>query len=889
MLSDLLYRLRTLFHRKLVETEVDEELRYHLERGAEKYRQSGVSAEEAMRRARLALGGPEQVRQQCREARGTKLLDDLLQDVRYGLRTLGKSPGFTIVVILTLALGIGACTAIFSIVNAVLLRSLPYGDPGRLVYLYTPNPNLKNIPAEASDPSYGDFFDVQRRSHSFAAMTTFEQAAYNLASRDTTVRIGGARVDGNFFSTLQSPPELGRAISSQDAEPGHDSVVIISHALWQSMFAGNMDILTRSLQLNGRSYRIIGVMPEEFQYPSRTDLAYGNLHIVTTQVWVPLALSPQQKADRNVSSGYTLARLKPGVSVAQAQAEMSTIMTRIDSLHAIYITRGRGALVEPFLDLVLGPVRPLMWLLLGAVSFVLLIACGNAANLLMARAASRTHELGVRTTLGAGRMRMVRQMLTESLLLGFAGGSVGIGLAYVFLHGLLRLNPGNIPRLNEASLDSRVLLFTVALSILTSVLFGILPALSASRINLIEFLKSGGSRGAVGSRSRLRSGLIVAEIGLVVILLAGAGLLLRSYLNIESIHTGFSQATVGMDVHLDSRYTQPQQRAAFFQELIGKLSVLPGVKAVGTVDGLPLNGINITFFWVDGYANQKNQWVQIRSATPHYFSAMDTPLIEGRFLTDDDEAGHLPVAIVNEAFAKSYFGGRNPIGQRVRTGATSNPWRTVVGVIGNVRISNLEEAAPPQIYEPFQGGSAAYGDSSDYIAVRSVLPAKQVAATVRTTLRTIDPNLALTDIHTMGELVSAATARRRFQTTLLTVFAAMALLLALVGFYGLLAYSVKQRTSEIGLRIALGASKANVLVMILRQALQLVLVGLLLGLAGAMAVTRILASSLYGVRAIDPVTFLAVPVLLLLVTLAASFIPGWRAANVDPAISLRYE
>src|SRR6185437_873359 len=392
--------------------------------------------------------------------------------------------------------------------------------------IFTPNPNLKNIPAEASDPSYGDFFDVQRRSHSFAAMTTFEQAAYNLASRDTTVRIGGARVDGNFFSTLQSPPELGRAISSQDAEPGHDSVVIISHALWQSMFAGNMDILTRSLQLNGRSYRIIGVMPEEFQYPSRTDLAYGNLHIVTTQVWVPLALSPQQKADRNVSSGYTLARLKPGVSVAQAQAEMSTIMTRIDSLHAIYITRGRGALVEPFLDLVLGPVRPLMWLLLGAVSFVLLIACGNAANLLMARAASRTHELGVRTTLGAGRMRMVRQMLTESLLLGFAGGSVGIGLAYVFLHGLLRLNPGNIPRLNEASLDSRVLLFTVALSILTSVLFGILPALSASRINLIEFLKSGGSRGAVGSRSRLRSGLIVAEIGLVVILLAGAGLLL---------------------------------------------------------------------------------------------------------------------------------------------------------------------------------------------------------------------------------------------------------------------------------------------------------------------------------------------------------------------------
>ncbi len=887
-MREFLSRLRFFFSRKKRD-ESDEELQFHLEQATQTNIAAGMTAQEARRQALIAFGGVEHAREHTYEQHPRWWLGTVLQDTRYALRGFRRNPLFTITVIATLALGIGACTAIFSVVNAVLIRSLPYGDPGRLVYIYTPNPNLKNIPAEASDPSYGDFFDLQRQSHSFATMTTFEQAAYSLASHDTTERIGGARVDGNFLPTLQSAPELGRAINFQDAEPGHDNVVVISHALWQSMFDGSVDVLTKSLQLSGRSYRIIGVMPEEFQYPHRTDLAYGNLHIVTTQVWVPLALSPQQKADRNVSSGYTIARLKPGVSVAQAQAEMSTIMARIDSLHAIYITRGRGALVKPFLDLVVGPVRPLMWLLLGAVSFVLLIACGNAANLLMARAASRTHELGVRATLGAGRTRMVRQMLTESLLLSSAGGLVGIALAYVFLHGLLRLNPGNIPRLNEASLDSPVLLFIVALSVVTSILFGILPALSASRTNLVEFLKSGGSRGTGGSRNRLRSGLIVAEIGLVVILLAGAGLLLRSYLKVESIQTGFSQSTVGMDIHLDSRFTQPQQGDAFFKELIGKLSTIPGVKAVGAADGIPLNGINITFFWVDGYANQKNQWIQIRGVTSHYFSAMGTPLLEGRFFTEDDESGHPPVAIINETFAKTYFPGRDSIGQHVRTGSMTNPWRTVVGVIGDVRLSSLEEAAPPQVYEPFQGGSAAYGDSSDYVAVRSVLPAKEVATTVWTILRTMDPNLALTDVHTMGELVSAATARRRFQTILLTVFAAMALFLALVGFYGLVAYSVRQRTTEIGIRIALGASRIQVLGMILRQALQLILAGLLIGLAGALVFTRILTSSLYDVRALDPVTFLAVPVLLLLVTLAASLIPAQRAASVDPMQALRAE
>jgi predicted permease len=880
MLSDLFYRLRAFFRRQSVEDELQEELQYHLEREAEKYRQAGATPEEAMRRARLALGGPEQARQQCREARGTRLLEDLLQDLRYGVCTLGKSPGFTVVTILTLALGIGACTAIFSVINAVLIRSLPYGDARHLVYLFTPIPRL-NVPTLSMTPSYADFFDLKKQSRSFAAMTDFDQWVYTVTAGDENTQIGAALVDENFFSTLQSFPELGRTIGATDNLPGHNGVVIISHALWQSMFAGSMDVLTKSLRLDGTSHRIIGVMPADFHYPHDTDIPYLDPRIPATQLWVPLALSPQQKATCDDSAGWAIARLKQGVSVEQAQAELGTILARLDSLHDPF-TRGSQALLKPFLEIAVGFVRPLMWLLLGAVSLVLLIACGNAANLLLARASSRTHELGMRAALGAGTGRMIRQMLTESLLLGLAGGCAGIALASLLLHLLLRMNPGNIPRLGDASLDFRVLLFCMALSILTSLLFGSLPALAASRMNLVEFLKSGGSRGAVGSRTRLHDGLIVAEIGLVVVLLAGAGLLLRSYVNVMSVDTGFSQSTVSLRIDLDARY-KPQQRTPFFQDLIARIGSLPGVKAVGAIDGLPLTPFeNYTIFRVDGYANRKDQLLPIREASSHYFSAMNTPLIQGRFFTDDERTGGNQPVIVNQAFADTYFAGRNPLGQQIGLHFPHPSQYTVVGVVANQR-SNLEESAVPQAYHPFAGESTAY------IAIRSELPPKDVASGVRTILRTADPNLVFSDFHTMGELASEAAARRRFQTTLLTAFAGMAMLLGMVGIYGLLAYSVKQRTAEIGVRIALGASRRRVLGMILRQGLQLTMIGLLLGLAGALALTRVLASSLYGVSAFDPITFAAVPALLLLVTIGACLIPARRAANVDPMRTLRYE
>jgi predicted permease len=576
-----------------------------------------------------------------------------------------------------------------------------------------------------------------------------------------------------------------------------------------------------------------------------------------------------------------IARLNPGVTVRQAQAEMSTLMAGIDLLHAAD-DRGWGAYVKPFLESAIGPVRNLMWLLVGAVFLVLLIACGNAANLLLARAAARTHELGVRATLGAAKGRIIRQMLTESLLLALGGGVAGVVLAYVFLRGLLRLNPGGIPRLNEASIDTRVLSFTLIVAVLTSVMFGILPAFFAVRINLVEFLKTG--RGTIGSGNRLRAGLVIGEIGLVVILLAGAGLLLRSYLNVEAVQPGFSSSTVSMNLQLDARYGSREQKSAFFRALLEKIQSVPGIESAGAISALPLSGAeSLSSFMVDGYANAKDQLVNDRNMTPGYFSAMGIPVTEGRAFTDEDATGHPLVVIVNQAFARKYFGQRDPVGLGMHVG---DPLKTVIGVVGNVHHTNLEADAPPEVYEPLWQTDIGSGA---FVAIRSSLPADTVATSVRAVLRTVDPNLALTDIHTMGELASQATALRRFQTALLTAFASMAMLLGMVGIYGLLAYSVKQRTTEIGLRIALGASRGRVLGMILRQGFQLTIIGVMLGLVGALALTRILVSSLYGVSALDPVTFAAVPALLLLVTLAACLVPASKAAKVDPMCTLRYE
>ena len=830
-----LRRVRSFLNNE-ADVELDEELRFHLERQIEENLANGMSPEVARRSAMLEFGSVTQVTEQCYEARGFTWLHDLLQDLRYGVGMLIKNRAFACATILVLAMGIGACTAIFSLVNAVLVRSLPYGNAGQLVYLFTPLPHL-NLPPEVFGPSYADILDIQKQSHSYTGITAFSQHAYNLASPRTVERIGGAKVDAQFFSVLQASPERGRAISFEDDQPGHDNVAIISHSLWKSMFAGSADILAKSLLLDGKTYQIIGVMPPQFQYPHGSDLAYdGDSRIDVTQVWVPLALNAEQKADRDNASGYAVARLKPLVSVQEAQAEMQTIMFRLDLLHSADM-RGWTAFVEPFQEGAFGAVRPLMLLLLGAVSFVLLIACANAANLLLARTASRTLELGVRATLGAGRSRLIRQMLTESLLVGAIAGLLGIALAYFCVRILIRLDPGNIPRLSEATLDVHVLSFVVGTTLLTAMMFGILPALFVSRANLVDFIKSGASRGVIGTRSRLGSGLVVAQVALVVILLTGAGLLIRSYENVLSVKTGFSQRTISMSLQLDDRYGQAQLRIAFFQSLAARLNTMPGIQAAGAVNSLPLSkSETMTVFWADGFPNQKDQLVESREATPNYFSAMSIPLLKGRLLSDRDTSEHAQVAIINQALVEKYFPGVDPTGRRIRMGDPNAPWQTVVGVIGDVRHSSLEEPPIPQVYSTF-------GDTdSAYLAVRSILPTETIVTAVRSTVQSLDPNLAVADIHSMGDLVSGATAKRRFQTSLLTAFSALALFLALAGLYGLLEYSVKQRTGEIGVRMALGASRMRVVSMVVKEGMRSVLIGQVIGIAGALALTRLLAS-----------------------------------------------
>ncbi|MGA7243562.1 MAG: ABC transporter permease [Terracidiphilus sp.] len=876
-------RLSGTLRRADTAQEFDAELESHIAMDTEAGIRAGLDPAEARRQALLRLGGAEQTRQAYRERRSFLWIENFAQDLRYGLRTLRRTPGFTVTAVLTLGLGIGACTAIFSLVNAVLIRSLPYGNPQRLVYLFTPNPNWK-IPPEVICPGYGDFYEIKRENKSFADMTAYEQALFKVTIQGTTQPIGAARVDEGFFSTLRSTPELGRTINAEDNAPGHSQVALISHSLWVSMFGANADVLKRTLEINGASYQIIGVMPREFEYPFNSDLPYGNPHIVSTKIWVPLALTPKQRVDRGIDDNVVVARLRAGVSLEQAQSEFGTMMARSDRLYPTEFGDW-GALVKSFTGLSIGPVRPLMNLLLGAVALVLLISCGNAANLLLARAAERARELGVRAALGAGRSRMVRQLLTESMLIGIGGCGVGTILALLFLRLLPQLDPGNIPRLNEASLDGRVLLVAIIASLMTSMIAGLLPAASASRMQLTDFLKSNNAPGRVAGHSRSQSALIVAQTAMVVMLLAGAGLLMRSYINVISVDTGFSQSTLIMDISLGNGDGQPQtSRAAYLRGLIAKISNLPGVIAVGAVNDLPLaKSESLGTFWVDGFANQKDQVVESRSITPKYFDAMQIPLLAGRYFTESDDAGPAHPVIINERFARTYFADRNPIGGRISGDEKRAQWSTVVGVVADVRHTSLEEDPQPQIYAP------TFDPRERSLAVRSSLPPSVLANEIRSALKAADPDITLSDVRTMGDLVSIASARRRFQTSLLTAFAVIALFLALVGLYGLMAFSVNRRTREVGIRMALGAERRDVLVLILRNASVLVGCGLVVGLGCTWIATRLLKSFLFGVSEHDPTTVISVSALLIICGLIAAFVPARRAASIDPMQALRME
>jgi len=790
----------------------------------------------------------------------------LWQDVRYGFRTLGKSPGFTIVAVLTLAFGIGANTAIFSIVYAVLLRPLPYQHAERLMI------------ASISPP---DFRDVKEAGQTFDGMAIWGSNLYNVSVGNETTQVTGAIVSPDFFPLLGGPM-LGRVWSAdEDRLP----LAVISHDLWQSRYGGDPQVIGSTVRLSGNVHTIVGVMPPEFQYPSSR-----------FKIWVTfgsaMAATPEQLENRQFRIFRAVARLKPGVSLAQMQAEVDAISAR---LRQQYPATNAGIRIEfaSLSERLLGDVRPALMVLLETVGFVLLIACANVANLTLARTAAREREIAIRTALGAGRWRVLRQLLTESLLLAVAGGITGLLLAVWLIDVLLSLNPSDIPRLSAVSINVPVLLFTLAVSALTGLLCGLVPAWQATRANLNQSLKEGG-RGTFGSMKgrRVRGALVMAEVALSLIVLIGAGLLINSFTRLLHVERGFTtENLLTLNVGL-VQYKDPQRRAAVAREVIERVGGLPGVQAVGGGTGLPpITPQRGTNFAVQGLPNDNadERSSYFIAVSPDFFRALGTPLIDGRAFDSRDDADASKVVIVNRALARRLFPNGNAVSQRLQlvNPQQSDEWREIVGVVGDVRYSGLDDPGEAAIYTPFAQTPLLW----NYLMIRTIaaVPPESVMQAVRDAVVSVDPKLEAANFQTMDQLVSESIAEPRFYTLLLAAFAALALVLAAVGIYGVISYSVTQRTHEIGVRMALGARRRDVLKLVVGQGMTLALVGVGLGLGASFALTRVMASLLFGVSATDPMTFVITSLLLAGIALLACYVPARRATKVDPMIALRYE
>jgi predicted permease len=885
-----LVRLFGILTRKRREREFAEELESHLALHIEDNLRAGMLPEEARRLALIKLGGVTLTQERYHEQGGLPMLETLSQDLRFGLRMLRKQPGFSLVAILTLALGIGANTAIFSVVNTVLLKALPYTDPQRLVVLWTDNPKLQ-LGFREVPPANADIPVWRARTQSFAQMAVFRPNLADLASDGEPERVGGVAVSAEFFPLFGVAPLAGRVFTPAEDQPGDDKVAIISHALWQRRFGGAPDIIGKTLTISAENRVIVGVMPSGFHFPRGPEMPPIFGFAGRTDVWVPLAWSAQrwQAAGRET---VVLARLKSGVAQAQAQAELETIIKQPDQPHTSQ-AKGWTVEVRPLHTQVVGNTQSLLLILLGAVGVLLLIACVNVANLLLARATTRSREIAVRTALGASRARVVRQLLTEGLLLAVCGGVAGMLLARWLLPVLIALSPANIPRLDEVRIDWLVLGFTLLLSLCASVLFGLAPALTASRVNLNETLKAAGQRTAGLPQRRWADGLIVAEVALTFVLLVAAGLCLRSLARMQAVDPGFrlSQVTAFEMMLPTKKYSSHQSRISFFEQLLAQLNATPGVEAAAAISILPLSGMDsgegVT---VEGNVSTNREEAPIverREITSDYFKALSVPLLKGRVFTAQDHADAPLVLVVSETFARQMLPNKDPLGIRVRLGraGNQNPWRTIVGVVGDVRSSSLTAVTKPQFYLPH----TQWNRSGLTVVMKSPLAQAELIAAAKASVKALDPALPLTKIQTMENVLHTATVRPRFGALLLALFAGLALLLALIGIYGSVAWAVGQRTPEIGLRLALGATPLDLLRLVIGQGLKPVLFGLAFGLAGAFTLTRLLSGLLFGVSVTDPATFIAITSSLLIVALLACYLPARRATKVDPLIALRHE
>ena len=809
------------------------------------------------------------------------------QDIRFGLRMLKKSPGFALVTILALALGIGANSAIFSVVNAVLLRPLPFKTADRLVFLSEWSQQVPDM--SVSYPNYRDWRD---QTTVFDQLAAFRSAGYILTGAGEPERLSAREVSASFLPALGVTPILGRNFTKDEDKPGASRTAVITYGLWQRRFGGNPEIIGQPITLNNQSFMVLGVLPQTFEWQSPVDL------------FVPIENGSlgQDLQDRDDHPGiYLIGTLKDGVTVEQARAEMTTITARLAQQYP-KTNSGNGFTLAKLQDRATEDIRAALLVVLAAVGFVLLIACANVANLLLARAAARTKEIAIRTALGAGRWRIIRQLLTESIMLALAGGALGLLFAMWGVDALRAVIPDDVPRLLVAGirLDTRVLLFTFTVSVATGLLFGLAPAVQISKSNLNEALKEGGRSATAGAqRNYVRSLLVVSEVALSLLLLVGAGLLMKSFLNLQRADIGFNPDHVlTMRISLpDARYTTNAQIENFYRTLLQRVEPLPGVQSAGLTRGLPMSGGIESGITVEGHevADRKDTLVAVNlSVTPDYFRAMEIPLIKGRYFTDQDKTGAPEVVLIDELLATRFFPDTDPLGKRIRLGGPDEffPWMQIVGVVKHVKHYGPDEEGRVEIYRPYfqlPNMPGARFNNSMVLAVRTTVEPTTLTSAIRNAVLEIDKDQPISQVQPMTQVVGAAVASQKFATWLLTIFAAVALLLAALGLYGVMAYTVTQRTHEIGIRIALGAAQADVLQLIVWQGMRLTLVGVAIGLVGSFVITRLMKSLLYGVSAADPLTYGGVALLLASFALVACLIPARRAMKVDPMIALRYE
>jgi len=802
----------------------------------------------------------------------------MLQDLRYGARMLFTKPVFTVVALLTLALGIGSSTAIFSIVNGILLRSLPYRNPDRIVMVWMDNHRLGLDQDWHSYPNYVDYRD---QNQVFEQMAAFNDRSFNLTGSADPERVLGMWATASLFQVLGVQPVIGRAFTVEEEEPGKDLVVVISHGLWQRWFGSDPGAIGQQLIMNGTGRTIIGVMPAGITFPSKS-----------AELWVPLAIGPGGRNNRGGFSLKAIGLLRPGISIAQARADLGTIAGRLEQQYPFLA--GYGVNLVPLHDQIVGKVRPALLVLLVAVGFVLLIACANVANLLLARAATREREIAVRTALGARRGRLIRQLLTESLLLSLIGGAVGIGVAITGLKFLVSISPPETPRLDQVTVDARVLLFALVVSLSTGLLFGVAPALHSSKPNLNESLKEGGRTSGTSLRgSRVRGLLVISEIALSLVLLIGAGLMIKSFHRLQQVNLGFNpDRLLTLRVRLaGSKYREGPQAVAFYQQVLKRIETLPGVQSVGAITDVFLSITpNSGNFSIEGrppVPPAEQIEVPIDSISPEYFKTMGISLLAGREFDGSEGPDSQRVVIINDTMARRFWPGEDPVGKRFKYGDSdsNSPWLTIVGLVGDMRRTGFELAERCETFLPISQNLAG----SMTLVVRSATDPMPLAAAVRDQVWAIDHDQPVYDVKSMDKMLADMTSQRRLNMLLMGIFAGSALLLAAVGIYGVVSYGMTQRTHEIGVRMALGARRGQVLSLVLRQAMLVAVVGLALGSIASLFLTRLMVTLLYGVSPTDPLTFASVPLVLVAVAFLASYIPARRLTNVDPMKALRYE